>query len=1196
MKRLNQSGYNLVELIIAVGILATLASTVMVARTFMAKQTVRTNDKAYATQKAIQMFEELKALVNGGEKQGVNVLDQYSDGSAFNNVLTTDKNVDVFPVANAKPDDPLSGNKNSNGHWRYLRQVQVNRVANDPFARQVIIKVWLFASDANPGQPGELLAEVGGVLRTLTSVFPPTQVMDIYVLAVNNIAAWWAAEPVLYQTFKSICDDIQGRNPGLELRPHFITRSSYGRDSQYIPYINSASAADSGVLGGIIPKVYFYPGLVPQDAPSNGCGCEADFYDPSPFGVQVTGNFNVDGTTNYTSGQFSGCPNYSVADQYNNSMRYPDELVMYGAVTAAAVTANPALPLADSVTEISERMLIEGMLSSPQSFRNAMIVNLHGELVPLPPMRNYSDPAKDPMNSPNVRVVTHPESIFYPTAAGTTGVTLRVYAYYDGMDDMTQLNNAGGHPDIGQSVADTSVFLPDVNLTAAQVSAVAIVGSGFLPLKYAPVTLTSGAAATMGMSYVVTNPNGGTLIDLSGTPLRCTLNPGKGGLKETGVPTNLLYNMEYIPCSPERTAYGTPFTAQDLTDTNDNDVKNTARWEIILNNFPVTSVVGGNTFIGQHAIETRIGANNIASGFPNVSRTYVWVGNNNLPPATEQYQFMGDPRHCPYLDVKVGGPAGGGVSILANGYNWFFKQLNGNPTDGYRGFGGTGNAVNVAGWGGDNNNVDIPRFYQAIRNGLLNATAIWTTMNGWTYYYFGFGGEMGSDQPPYSKGITINQTPWNTTATTSLTTVTEMISGTGAVTQLRVASSTNNNWYAKTWLGELYPDSAYATWNATGNLPVAVAAPGPAHFYRRSLSAVPNPGANSLNGFGRDTNNRTGSNGSTGFYNGTAVAADGGGQMNHQGSNGTDTIASLAVSCYNIFQYPLAQAIASGNLRPWHLSDAQVTTEWNWPPYNTHTTLSIPNVGGNKRIFYTSDAGSDWKGSAVVQITDSSGNVAYVTESGLAISANVGTGELGKTALVELLRTFLDGGNYAGIGHIVQIPIIKTYVDSPNYQYYQPNNIFIVIDGPVTTGVPLIIGGVTIQSGPTTNMWYRYPGVTSSMANVYTEEYPNYPNLATSSYGETIAGQPMTLDFNLKYSSNGGKSWSFMQDNANAQTGILDTSATHLISSNSLPVTYQWAVPAGLFPQGDYWIRAEAYRRSLPLDYAYHKLDISINR
>ncbi|HEY5038683.1 MAG TPA: prepilin-type N-terminal cleavage/methylation domain-containing protein, partial [bacterium] len=116
MKRLNQSGYNLVELIIAVGILATLASTVMVARTFMAKQTVRTNDKAYATQKAIQMFEELKALVNGGEKQGVNVLDQYSDGSAFNNVLTTDKNVDVFPVANAKPDDPLSGNKNSNGH------------------------------------------------------------------------------------------------------------------------------------------------------------------------------------------------------------------------------------------------------------------------------------------------------------------------------------------------------------------------------------------------------------------------------------------------------------------------------------------------------------------------------------------------------------------------------------------------------------------------------------------------------------------------------------------------------------------------------------------------------------------------------------------------------------------------------------------------------------------------------------------------------------------------------------------------------------------------------------------------------------------------------------------------------------------------------------------------------------------------
>src|ERR1035438_4604452 len=245
MKKLNQGGYNLVELMIAVGILATLASSVLMARFLMGKQTVRITDKSYATQKAIQMFEELKALVNGNEKAGVNVLDQYSDGTKFNTVLTTDKNVDVIPPTVPNPADPLSGNRTSNGNWRYLRQVSITRFANDPYTRQVLIKVWLYQSDANPTQPGELLAEVGGNLRTITNVFPPTQVMDVYILAINNIAAWWAHEPVLYQTFQNIISDIQGRNPGLEIRPHYITRSSYGRDPQYVPFINQSKPTTS---------------------------------------------------------------------------------------------------------------------------------------------------------------------------------------------------------------------------------------------------------------------------------------------------------------------------------------------------------------------------------------------------------------------------------------------------------------------------------------------------------------------------------------------------------------------------------------------------------------------------------------------------------------------------------------------------------------------------------------------------------------------------------------------------------------------------------------------------------------------------------------------------------------------------------------------------------------------------------------
>ena len=291
-------------------------------------------------------------------------------------------------------------------------------------------------------------------------------------------------------------------------------------------------------------------------------------------------------------------------------------------------------------------------------------------------------------------------------------------------------------------------------------------------------------------------------------------------------------------------------------------------------------------------------------------------------------------------------------------------------------------------------------------------------------------------------------------------------------------------------------------------------------------------------------------------------------------------------------------------MRPWHLSDGQTTPEWNIAPYSTHTTLSIPSVGSNARLFYSSDQNSattvlsSWLGTGVVQITDSSGKAAYVVESGLAIAANVGTAELGKTALDFQLRTFLDGGNYTGNAHIVQVPLIKVYVDSLNNQYYQPSNVNIVVDGPVTTGTPLILSGfATISSGPTNNIWYRFPGITSSIANYYTEAYPHYSQpLTASTYSETSGGNPLVLDLNLKYSQDGGHTWSFIQDNVSALQGVLDTSGSHLIQSSSFPVTYQWPVPAGSFPQGDYFIMAEAYRHAYPLDYCYHVLDISINR
>lgn len=266
LRRLNPSGYTFVELAIAMGIMGIMASSVMIARTLMSKQTVDTGDKAYAAEKAIQMFEELKAL-SGGRETNLTFLDQFSDPvyvsgsgvSYYNPLLTTDSAVSQEGVTNmAKAEtDPVSGNKLINGHNRYVRRITVSRMTNDPYARQVDIKVWLYAADSAPLQGGLLLADVGGILRTLSDLYPPSQAIDFYVLAVQTIPAWWAQLADMYATFQGIIGDIQSRTPGLVIRPHYITRSGYGRDQYYAPLINKALPSSASTA---LNYVYFYPG------------------------------------------------------------------------------------------------------------------------------------------------------------------------------------------------------------------------------------------------------------------------------------------------------------------------------------------------------------------------------------------------------------------------------------------------------------------------------------------------------------------------------------------------------------------------------------------------------------------------------------------------------------------------------------------------------------------------------------------------------------------------------------------------------------------------------------------------------------------------------------------------------------------------------------------------------------------------
>lgn len=155
MTRLNSRGFGLVELCIAMLILAMFAETVAVARLVGARKTVALLDQGFAKMKALQMMEELKAQANRVPIYGALLLDYFNDGEQANSILTTDKEVDK-PGGNAG--DPLSGNRLTNGHWRYLRKIQVSPVESDLTARRVVIKIWKFASDSDPLVPGLLLA------------------------------------------------------------------------------------------------------------------------------------------------------------------------------------------------------------------------------------------------------------------------------------------------------------------------------------------------------------------------------------------------------------------------------------------------------------------------------------------------------------------------------------------------------------------------------------------------------------------------------------------------------------------------------------------------------------------------------------------------------------------------------------------------------------------------------------------------------------------------------------------------------------------------------------------------------------------------------------------------------------------------------------------------------------------------------
>jgi len=167
MKRLGSEGLGMVEFVFGMLILAFFAQSAVMARLVMARRTLSLEQHSYASLKALQMYNELGAAANANPGAGGQALDSYSDGAAYNLSLSADKTI-------SNPGDPISGNRMANGHWVYLRQIEVNPSGGNPQARQVTIRLWICASDQLPLAPGLLLTTVSGVITPGAALTEPT--------------------------------------------------------------------------------------------------------------------------------------------------------------------------------------------------------------------------------------------------------------------------------------------------------------------------------------------------------------------------------------------------------------------------------------------------------------------------------------------------------------------------------------------------------------------------------------------------------------------------------------------------------------------------------------------------------------------------------------------------------------------------------------------------------------------------------------------------------------------------------------------------------------------------------------------------------------------------------------------------------------------------------------------------------------
>ena len=262
-------------------------------------------DFRFAEHKAFEILEELRIRVANRTGVDAQSLERFDDH---------EKLVHVLSVAKDKvgADPALTGNVKEGESWLWARSISVEELASRrvPELRTVTVKLFCKRGGGEYRQ----LVEVSETMGTAASSEPAQQVFDLYMIAIENVPGLWRPLSTIRPFIENRIKELETRNPGLELRAHWITKQSYGRDPTYAPQFSSTRVNSTSGTGRAdeTSGVYFYPNAL---------------YGAARVGAVLS----LDGIAKNHGSAVENPHPYTLADQYNHAMRLPQERELFDA-------------------------------------------------------------------------------------------------------------------------------------------------------------------------------------------------------------------------------------------------------------------------------------------------------------------------------------------------------------------------------------------------------------------------------------------------------------------------------------------------------------------------------------------------------------------------------------------------------------------------------------------------------------------------------------------------------------------------------------------------------------------------------------------------------------------------------------------------------------------------------------------------